>query len=148
VKYPNGYFRPKQCRTCSVAFVPEAPSQLYCSVTCRGTNSYYLREYGVTERAVLAMMEKQGHRCAICGGSGFVMSEHHNKLLVLDHCHATGTLRQMLCHNCNRGLGLFQDNPDFLRAAARYLTKFRKVQRLSLTGVGPSGPKREAPTSG
>jgi hypothetical protein len=39
----------------------------------------------------------------------------------MDHCHQTGTFRGLLCHLCNKGLGLFKDRPDTLLAAARYL---------------------------
>lgn len=39
----------------------------------------------------------------------------------IDHCHRTGRFRGMLCSECNKGLGMFQDNPSTMRQAARYL---------------------------
>lgn len=34
-KYPQGYFKPKPCRCCKKVFTPKAPSELYCSDTCK-----------------------------------------------------------------------------------------------------------------
>jgi Recombination endonuclease VII len=45
------------------------------------------------------------------------------KRICLDHCHLTGKFRGWLCDSCNRALGLFQDNPAVLIAAATYLRK-------------------------
>lgn len=70
------------------------------------------------------MLEAQEGVCAIChlpetrrSKSGAV------KLLAVDHDHATGRVRQLLCHNCNCGLGNFLDSPTLLEAAMHYLTQ-------------------------
>lgn len=39
----------------------------------------------------------------------------------VDHCHETGVVRGLLCHNCNFAIGYMKDNPQRLRAAANYL---------------------------
>ena len=54
--------------------------------------------------------------CAICGSARSV-----KRNLSLDHCHKTGELRGVLCHNCNVGLGHFKDDADLLRRAVDYL---------------------------
>ncbi len=73
------------------------------------------RLYGLSIGAYDAMLEEQGGCCAICrrppGKHG----------LNVDHDHVTGAVRRLLCSNCNTGLGLFQEDPNLLRAALRYL---------------------------
>ena len=39
----------------------------------------------------------------------------------IDHCHETGLVRGVLCHQCNITLGLLKDNPHVLDALAVYL---------------------------
>jgi hypothetical protein len=41
--------------------------------------------------------------------------------LAVDHSHETGAFRGLLCHSCNRAIGLLGDDPARLRAAAEYL---------------------------
>ena len=84
-------------------------------------NAYYWRTYGITKLRFDELWAKQHGRCALCGGGGFLMRGHHRKRLVIDHCHTSGAVRGLLCHNCNRALGLFQDRPEVLRAAAVYV---------------------------
>lgn len=40
---------------------------------------------------------------------------------VIDHNHETDSFRGFLCHNCNRGIGVFQDSIDRLNRAIKYL---------------------------
>lgn len=39
----------------------------------------------------------------------------------MDHNHDTGKVRSVLCHRCNVGLGMFQENVDKLKRAIAYL---------------------------
>lgn len=123
-KYPQGHFKPKPCRRCGTTFEPVAPSHLYCSQECADTaftEAYLKRTYGISYEEYLQMLEEQGHVCAICGEEGFVMKSTHKLKLVVDHCHTTGRVRGLLCHNCNRALGLFKDSPGRLLRAVEYL---------------------------
>lgn len=40
---------------------------------------------------------------------------------VIDHDHIANTFRGFLCHNCNRGIGVFQDDIERLKRAINYL---------------------------
>lgn len=64
------------------------------------------------------LYELQRGRCAIC------RTPHKARLapLVIDHDHATGCVRGLLCATCNTALGQFQDRVDVLRRAVEYLT--------------------------
>ena len=128
MKYPNAYFRNKSCPTCAVEYTPEAPSQKYCSSKCRGKNSYYKRNYGITETQYEAKKTLQNHKCMICSSDGFVIGNNgHTETLVVDHDHETGQVRDLLCHNCNRALGLLQDSVETVEAALNYLKKWKRV---------------------
>ena len=62
------------------------------------------------------LLKSQGGGCAIC----FVKPTKTR--LSVDHCHATGLIRGLLCMRCNRGYGLFHDNDaQRLYRAADYL---------------------------
>ena len=46
--------------------------------------------------------------------------------LVTDHCHKRDFVRGRLCDTCNKGLGQFYDNEDYLLEAVLYLRKFKR----------------------
>lgn len=84
---------------------------------------YGLRaRYGITIDMLLVMFRLQGGVCAICGAAPRVGMRRG---LYVDHDHATGRVRGLLCHGCNIGLGGFRDNTASLAAAARYLEASR-----------------------
>jgi hypothetical protein len=60
------------------------------------------------------MVKAQNGLCAICGAEP--------DELVVDHCHASGNVRGLLCHSCNLGLGKFFDNTSYLSNAINYLS--------------------------
>jgi hypothetical protein len=74
-----------------------------------------------------AMYKAQRGRCAICRQKETHKAWGVRRWLCVDHDHATGEVRGLLCYHCNRGLGFFKDNPASLRAAAKYLEKVRNT---------------------
>lgn len=83
-------------------------------------NQDYKRHYGLTVEKYEAMLAEQGGVCAISGQSP------NAKRLHVDHDHATKVVRQLLHSDINTALGLFQDNPIWLRRAADYLERWKK----------------------
>jgi hypothetical protein len=74
-------------------------------------------QYGITLAEYNDMLAAQGGGCAICGAERSV----DGRTLAVDHCHATGRVRGLLCARCNYALGLIDDRPELLRRAAVYL---------------------------
>jgi hypothetical protein len=71
-------------------------------------------KYGMTPEDFDDLLAKQDHRCAICGTSG-------GKDLHVDHDHRLNEVRGLSCGKCNKAIGLFDENPETVRAAERYL---------------------------
>ena len=80
-------------------------------------DAYYRKRYGKTADEVDQIVELQGGRCLICKGElpERLASRH------LDHDHATGKIRGVLCIDCNHGIGKLKDSPDLLLRAVVYL---------------------------
>lgn len=83
------------------------------------------RIYGITLPEYERMWAEQEGLCAICG---YPETGTHNRgkvtvelSLAVDHDHRTGAIRGLLCHKCNKAIGLFDDDPGLLRAAAAYV---------------------------
>ena len=86
------------------------------------------KNYGITLETYYQMLEQQKHVCAICHRPEYAV-DHRSGLpraLAVDHCHETNQIRGLLCTNCNRGLGKFNDNIESLQAAINYLKQFSK----------------------
>ena len=81
------------------------------------------KTYGIDQDEYLAMLDGQGGVCAICAQPETATRRGEVKALSVDHDHATGAIRGLLCQNCNTAIGLLGDNPERLQAAISYLTR-------------------------
>lgn len=72
------------------------------------------RRYGLTEERV---RELRDGTCNVCG------TKPQKQRVSFDHCHRTGKFRGVLCGNCNRALGLLQDDAIIIRNLLRYIEK-------------------------
>lgn len=83
----------------------------------RKKTSYYKRNYGMSLDDRAKMLEQQNNSCKICKIPLKNLGGHTHT----DHDHVTEKVRGILCTNCNRGLGHFQDNTGLLMEAIKYL---------------------------
>ena len=123
-KYPQGYFKDKDCRKCGNKFTPYTPAEHLCSDKCKEhafADKYLMRNYKIDLDTYKTLLNSQDSKCAICKTEGFLMKKSHKVRLVVDHCHDTGVIRGLLCHNCNRALGLLQDSKVNIATALEYL---------------------------
>ena len=105
--------------------------------------------YGMTPEDYDAILARQNGACAICE------SKSHRRLCI-DHCHSTGTVRGLLCRDCNLGLGNYQDDPKRLLKAIVYLKRFRRISanrkkdhaatKLPVSGASIT-PRKQAPSA-
>jgi len=77
------------------------------------------RYYGLESKQYDDLFLKQNGSCAICG----THQKDIKMALNVDHNHNTGEVRGLLCHSCNRGIGLLKDSKDILKNAIGYLEK-------------------------
>jgi Recombination endonuclease VII len=106
-------------------------NQQYCSELCRDRESQWrlrsrFRRYnGMTPEEFRFRADAQDGCCKICGrrptpDKRRVITQDL-PYLVVDHDHASGQVRDLLCGPCNTAIGLLGDDPDRAIAAAAYL---------------------------
>ena len=73
---------------------------------------------GITPEQLVDRYERQEECCAICKKEIELIDS------AIDHNHVTNEFRGVLCKQCNRALGMFNDSPTMLRNAVEYLEAF------------------------
>lgn len=90
----------------------------------------YLRQSAslLTPEEYVAKLVAQGEVCALCGQPErhLITGTNTAKPLAIDHDHVTGLPRDLLCSECNTGLGKFGDDMVRLLAAVRYLAEHQR----------------------
>jgi len=79
-----------------------------------------LKKYGLTHESFDALLESQNNACAICKTT---TPNGPGKRFMVDHCHATGVIRGLLCSNCNFIIGHCKESPEVLLSAIEYLRR-------------------------
>ena len=114
-----------QCRGCAAnraaGYAPKRRA-LYSEDLPKARAHHRKQKYGIDQVAFDAIIASQGGRCAICR-EPFptdrlpTRGEQH-----VDHDHATGKVRGILCGRCNTGIGLLGENIASLQRAQSYLS--------------------------
>ena len=105
--YPRDGFSYK-CKACSAAYYRDNRDR-YIE---RDRRRKVKRLYGLTVEEYDAIIARE---CAVCGAGPA------ERKIGLDHCHASGKVRDALCAQCNVALGMADDSPERLEALAAYL---------------------------
>ena len=80
-------------------------------------NAQLKKNYNIDLEEYNKLLISQNHKCALCKTDEADLP----KKLSVDHDHATGRVRGLLCQHCNLGLGHFKDSIDVLLDAIKYL---------------------------
>lgn len=103
------------------------PLPTFCSRECKkdGTNHayrsrYYGATYGLTVEAVEEMRVAQDDKCAACGEAFGLQRQDQTRDFHVDHCHATGRIRGLLCIGCNTAAGRIEARGEVV---SRYLAR-------------------------
>lgn len=119
------------CGYCETPFPPNDVRHKYCGEECSATAKSLreaYRRYGITMQEYRAMSLRQDGKCAICRHPE---RTERNRLLTIDHDHVSGHIRELLCSHCNRAIGLLQDDPKIIRAAAAYVERNRQLRLIT-----------------
>ena len=73
------------------------------------------KKYGLTPERYDEMLENQNNACAICKTPKPITN------MPVDHNHATGKIRGILCSACNKALGHFKDDITTMQNAIIYI---------------------------
>lgn len=85
------------------------------------------RLYGVTYEHVVLTLDAQHSLCAnrACGKEISLDVAMASNRAVIDHCHATGKFRAVLCQPCNLLLGSIETKQNLMLGLVEYLSKHR-----------------------
>jgi hypothetical protein len=93
--------------------------------------------YNLSVKDFEQMFEEQGGACYICRAS--------DVKLVVDHDHASGKVRKLLCNACNHGLGRFRDSIPLMLKAVEYLEEhLEPPTTIESDGITVSVPPSDA----
>ena len=73
------------------------------------------RKFGISLEDYDRLLAEQGGGCAICSDPPEPGGNLH-----VDHDHADGRVRGLLCVRCNNGLGQFKEEPELIQKAVSY----------------------------
>lgn len=109
----KNYIRP-ECRTCDNKQRQDRKKREKAKSPDKVRDRYLRKTYNISLEDYANLLKEQEGLCWIC---------KEKKDLVVDHDHATGKVRGLLCNLCNTSLGGFRDSVDSLKMAITYLSK-------------------------
>lgn len=126
---PDGYS--PGCRECSKKVAKDHRAKKHTDPAyAEYMRWYFMRvNYGISREQYGQLLADQNGLCRLCGTEGEYVKRPGKTVagldafgLCVDHDHATGVIRGLLCNNCNRALGLLKDDQLLLSKALTYVT--------------------------
>lgn len=114
-----------RCRACAAVGNMQWARANPEKVAARSRRYRLKKRYGITTDDYDQMFVEQDGACAICGSKPESPRNQGDANLSVDHDHESGQVRGLLCHPCNRSIGLIGDHN--LAAAAAYIEKYQLV---------------------
>ena len=122
------------CPTCKTYKLPEDFNKLARSpvgrgwqcrscANIRGRCQHYQYRYGITEQQKFDMIEQHDNKCAVCGRT--MTDKKGSRQAVIDHCHTTGKVRDILCDRCNTALGQVEEDITLCEKLIEYIRKHK-----------------------
>lgn len=119
----------KKCSCCNIIFLNNLEffnkdTKNRTRGVCKKCGAKYSKFHHIKKKYNLSlddynnMILNQNSKCGICN--------KETKELVIDHNHTTRVVRELLCNNCNTGLGMFYENIDILKSVIKYITKYNQ----------------------
>lgn len=88
---------------------------------------YLINRYGLSQDNYLDMLQAQNNCCAICKKH---KTRRDSEYLCVDHCHATGEVRGLLCIRCNTLLGFYEKRKT--QNTDEHMERYLETARQSL----------------
>lgn len=126
-KSTSTFRRRSYCRKCDILISSASEKKKPLHYINKKRDAHRKRKFGLSPEGFKQMQDSQGNKCAICRKeeSGR-RSKTDVSTLSVDHCHATGKIRGLLCNKCNSMLGMIDDDKSILKAAVEYLEKYSR----------------------
>lgn len=134
-----------QCKACTKNYYNKNKEKILEKARIRSLDRYYNKggrldlqqnpekykeqrlkyKFDISLKEYEELKHSQNNCCAICKNKETSIDSRTGSIrdLAVDHCHITNKIRGLLCGNCNKALGLFKDNIEYIKKAILYLEK-------------------------
>jgi hypothetical protein len=118
----------KLCNTCKRwfplnSFGPAKGLSGGVSNMCRRCHACW--KYNITSLDYEVRLKEQAYGCKICNKSGVPLFVDHDHSCCPGNRSCGKCIRALLCHKCNSGLGMFNDNEETLSRALAYIRRYQ-----------------------
>ena len=111
---PKNWYRNSTCAACyQKRYKAENPDK-YRDIKLRHL-------YGISLEQYNAMLAAQNNKCAICPRTDNNAESGKFQNFVVDHRHSDRKVRALLCHSCNKNVGIVEKHLDAIQS---YLKKY------------------------